>query len=180
MRKTVLVMMGLACASLAAWWSGQHPGDAALLRNFHAHHTTLDTLVTMLREDAALKRVGTDFTHPRDAQAIGVGPERLQVYRTLCRTAHIGQCVSAYDKTKSFDFLASTQGLAISGSSKGYSYIVDPTTFFQQGPDASRPGEPGVITFTADETDSVQNNGRSFTAYRHIADHWFIFYEFED
>src|SRR5256885_8308584 len=67
----------------------QPPSDRELLGNFERHETTLNQVVQMVKADKQLMRVDTDWTNPKDPQAIGVSSDRIEEYRVLLREAHV-------------------------------------------------------------------------------------------
>ena len=60
-------------------------------------------------------------------------------------------------------FHASTRGLAVSGSSKGYAYLLE---------------KPKTLVDNLDEYWSKDN--KSFTAFRQIEGNWYLYFDYED
>jgi hypothetical protein len=87
----VLPLVGFVYLAAMPWGqpSGPRPTDAQMMAHLETHRAAFETIVAMLKQDPALKRVGKDFTEPDDAAAIGVSAERLAQYRELCRKAGV-------------------------------------------------------------------------------------------
>jgi len=155
---------------------GSHPRDAELLERFRTHRAELEQLVRMFQEDAGLGRVGATFTRPEDPGRVGVTEQRIAEYRRLCAAVGAPDCIEGYDAA--YDRLyeakssraeakdpiwvpVSSQGLAVSGSSKGFVYSTNPSF-------------PVV-----DDLDRVTPT-RSGTWLRRIEGPWHLYYDFED
>lgn len=50
-------------------------------------------------------------------------PERIESYRKLFSTLSIPPGFYAFNDPERFEFIASTRGLSVTGSSKGYAYL---------------------------------------------------------
>jgi hypothetical protein len=153
----------LLCLGLGSCGTSGHPSDAELLKNFTRNEAGFEKLLTMIRADKALQRVDDTWTRPEDPASAGIGPDRIQAYRALFATLGIPRGFYAWHDPENFTFLASTSGLGISGSAKGYAYL-------------SRTPEPVVPSL-----DGYQSpDGKSFTAYRHIKGSWYLYLDHED
>lgn len=140
-----------------------HPTDDALLRNFAHHEADFERLLTMLRADKKLERVDDTWTLPKDPSAIGITPERIKSYRSLLSTLGIPRGFYAFHEPERFTFIASSHGLNISGSDKGYACMAE---------------KPDMVVTNLDTYWSP--DGRSFTAYRHIKGSWYLYFDYED
>mgnify|MGYP001568517297 FL=1 len=147
-----------------------HPSDATLIENFRLHRQEFEQLRTMFLEDRKLGRIAPTFTRSAsffsglpEPESPRVTEERLLRYRELFRQIGLSAGIEGYDNKEHILFHASVRGLGISGSGKGYSYEV------------SQP-EPLV----ADLETYWSSDGRSFTAYRYLEDHWYLYFQFED
>ena len=147
-----------------------HPSDATLIENFRMHREEFEQLRTMFLADRKLGRIAPTFT--RSASFFSGAPEpegpqgtenRLMHYRELFRQTGLNAGIEGYDDKQQILFHASTRGLSISGSTKGYAYQI------------SQP-EPLVNDLDV----YWSSDGRSFTAYRHLDDHWYLYFQFED
>ena len=140
-----------------------HPKDDALISNFKRNELDFDRMVTMLREDKELERVDDTWTKPDDPASIGVTKERIDSYRALFSKLGIPRGFYAFHDPERFTLLASVHGLSISGSAKGYAYLVQ---------------KPDLVVGSLDEYWSP--DGKSFTAYRHIKGNWYLYFDYED
>lgn len=163
----VLVVSQVACT---------HPDDERLLAGFEAHEAEFDTLVAMFEADKGLGRVGEDFTRPRDPGLVGVSTQRIEEYRALCSVVGATGCIEGYDDTyfraaglsggrssptkDPMMIHVSSQGLSISGSSKGYLYSSHP--------------EDEIVA-------SLDNLAPTLSGrwLRHIRSNWYLYYEVE-
>jgi len=117
----------------------------------------------MFLADRELGRVAPDFTRPDDPRTVGVSLERLGEYRKLFNTLGLSNGIEGYKEKDLIYFRASAQGLAVSGSGKGYAFAVV---------------RPAVVVHNLDNYRS--EDSRSFTAFRHIEGNWYLYLEFED
>lgn len=144
-------------------FSKEHPKDAELLENFQTHKAGFNQLLQMFFADKGLGRVAYDFTRPEDLRTVGVSSERLSEYKKLFRKLDLSAGIEGYNEKDYIWFHASTQGLSVTGSGKGYAYLKE------------RP--PLVV----DDLDTYwSKDGRSFTAFRHIEDNWYLYFDYED
>jgi len=155
-----LYSVGLG-AALATLVGCSHPTDDELVRNFKRHTSDFHRLVQMVQSNKGLQRVDEDWTSPRNPEVVGVGEERIAEYRKLFRKVDVPRGFAAFDPTGNIQFLASTQGLAVTGSVKGYLYAVQPPT-------------PVVANL---DTYAPPILGKSYTAFRHIEGRWYLYYE---
>ncbi len=143
--------------------SESHPSDDVLLQEFAEHEAEFEKLVAMLRADKKLERVDEDWTRPGDPTSIGVMPARIREYRDLFSKLSIPRGFHAFHDPENFTFFASTQGLSVTGSAKGYAYL-------QKVPDL----------MVADLGAYWSADGKSFTAYRWIKGNWYLYFDHED
>lgn len=99
--------------------SGPRPTDADMVAHWRAKRPLLERLVRMLNEDAGVKRIGKTWSEPPDLGKIGIGPERLALYRALFREASI-LSVSHYGKQ--IEFVYFTEGIYVSGGAKSFCF----------------------------------------------------------
>jgi len=140
-----------------------HPKDDTLLLNFTQNEVMFEQLVTMLREDKKLERVDDTWTKPDDPATIGVTKERVESYRALFSKLGIPRGFYAFHDPERFTLLASAHGLSVSGSAKGYAYMVQ---------------KPDLVVASLDDYWSA--DGSSFTAYRHTKGNWYLCFDYED
>src|SRR5690349_15657080 len=55
----------------------RHPSDAELIAQLASHHSELEQVVAMAREDAELRRLAADFTRPENPADAGVTAARI-------------------------------------------------------------------------------------------------------
>ena len=141
----------------------EHPKDDTLILNFKRNEVDFEHLLTMLREDKKLERVDDTWTKPDDPATIGVTKEQIKSYRALFSRLGIPRGFYAFHDPERFTLLASAYGLSVSGSAKGYAYLVQ---------------KPDLVVGNLDEYWPA--DGKSFTAYRHIKGNWYLYFDFED
>jgi hypothetical protein len=150
-------------ASMIAGCSSKHPSDQVLLSQFQSHQAEFNKLLQMFLIDKRLGRVAYNFTRPENPGEIGITQERLKEYRDLFDELDLSAGIEGYDEKDLVWFHASTQGLSVTGSSKGFAYLLKP---------------PKLIVDSLDGYRS--KDGRSFTAFRHIEGNWYLYYDYED
>lgn len=141
----------------------KHPSDAELLANFQKHKPEFDHLLQMFVADKGLGRVAPDFTRPSDPRTVGVSLERLSEYRKIFRALGLANGIEGYDEKAQVWFMASSQGLSVTGSGKGYAYTSE---------------RPVLVVDSLDNYWS--KDGQSFVAFRHIEGNWYLYLEYED
>ena len=158
--KVVLFSMAIA---LISGCSSRHPTDQSLIDNFQSHKSEFSQLLQMFLADKGLGRVAYDFTRPANPQDIGISQQRLAEYRALFDRLDLSAGIEGYDEKDLVWFHASTQGLSVTGSSKGFAYLKEP---------------PKLVVEKLDNYWS--KDGRSFTAFRHIEGNWYLYFDYED
>ena len=149
--------------SFIASCSSKHPSDKVLLSEFQSHKAEFDKLLQMFLTDKGLGRVAYSFTRPENLNEIGISEQRLREYRDLFDELSLSAGIEGYDEKEAIWFHASTYGLSVSGSSKGFAYLTKP---------------PQLVVDSLDGYRS--KDGRSFTAFRHIEGNWYLYYDYED
>ena len=152
----------LCLAALIAGCGPNHQNDKKLIDNFTAHEGEFEKLVLMLRTDKKLKRIDDTWTSPEDTTSVGVTRERVAEYRSMFSTLGIPRGFVASHDPEDFQFIASTAGISVSGSCKGYCYR------------ESAPSAPDRIL--SDLNGYRAAHLRPFTAYRHIKGKWYLYY----
>lgn len=163
MTRLRFLVLPLVLLIVAGCAESSHPTDDELLRNFTRHEADFERLLTMIRADRKLERVDDTWTRPDDPSSIGVTSERIKSYRRLFSTLGIPRGFYAFHDPERFTFLASTRGLSVTGSAKGYAFLAE---------------NPTLIVTNLDTHWSA--DGRSFTAYRHIKGSWYLYFDYED
>lgn len=145
-----------ACAS-------KHPSDQALLSQFQSHRSEFNHLLQMFVADKELGRVAYNFTRPANPAEIGISEQRLQEYKQLFDKLGLTAGIEGYDEKEVIWFIASTQGLGVSGSAKGFTYLEKPPSLLVDSLDGYR-----------------SKDGKSFTAFRHLEGKWYLYLDYED
>lgn len=153
-------MLSVVASSMMWLGDGEHPSDEKLIANFQEHKAALDSLLKMSMEDSELKRVDDNWTRPEDPRTIGVNAERISEYRKLFRKAGVPRGFYAFHEDGIFEFIASSRGLAIGGSSKGYAFYKS---------------RPALVVNNLDEYLKNLDKSRTFPAFRHIEGNWYLF-----
>ena len=153
----------LLLLALCGCGSSKHPSDERLIENFRAHKAEFDQLLRTFLADRGLTRVAEDFTRPDNAGVVGVSAESLKAYRRLFDRLGLKGGVEGPEPKEIVLFYASTQGLGVSGSSKGYAYCKERPPRLADDLDAYRP------------TDK-----ESFTVFRHLEGNWYLYYNHRD
>lgn len=159
-----------ALGLIAVWLTGcfmvkQHPTAQQLIVNFRNNQADFERLLLLFKSDNQLGRVAYDFTRSASftTTTADVPPERLNTYRALFTRLHLEAGIEGYGDKRTVYFIASTQGLSVSGSAKGYVYSIDRPEPVVENIDAYWPAD-----------------GRSFTAYQLIEGNWYLYFEYED
>ncbi len=140
-----------------------HPTDEELLGNWQTHKTDFDQLLQMFQTDKKLSRVSFDFTRPEHPDEIGISIERVNKYKGYFNKLGLTAGIEGYDERDTIWFYSSTQGLAVSGSSKGYAYLEI---------------KPKLIVDDLDKYWS--KDGKSFTAFKNIEGNWYLYLQFQN
>ena len=117
----------------------------------------------MFLADKGLGRVAYDFTRPENPQTVGITRERLKVYRGLFDELDLSAGIEGYEEKDVVWFHASTYGLSVTGSGKGYAYLKE---------------RPKLVVDNLDTYWS--QDGRSFTTFRHLEGNWYLYLDYED
>jgi len=140
-----------------------HRSDEDLIANFQSHRAEFNRMLQMINEDNGLDRVDYYWTHPENPQTVGISAGRIDEYRRLFRSAGVPRGFSAFQTKDYVEFIASTQGLSVGGSSKGYLFAKQPP--------------PRVVgnldTYRTQDT----RLSPAFPVYRHIEGDWYLFFE---
>lgn len=148
-----------------------HPKDAEMIANFQNHREEFNQLLQMFQEDESLGRVANDFNRKNfyekgspkkwDGKEIEVSEQRFTEYRKLFGKLGLSAGIEGYEEKDSIWFHASAQGLAVSGSSKGYVFMLN---------------KP-VSDLVVESLNDYKPNGKESTlAYRHIEGNWYLYY----
>lgn len=138
-----------------------HKSDQEMMERFRENKSECEVLLQMIKEDQAkiggLFRIDDDWTEPEDLGALGIDCERVQKYRKIFREIGIPRGFYAYD-SDAYYFVASSRGIAGSGTSKGYAWR------------STTPER--LIDGDLDEYRSKRNFG--YLAFRSIEGNWYL------
>ena len=154
-----LIVLGI----LTSCSSSKHPSDQVLIENWRTHKNDFENLLQMFLTDKKLGRVAPGFTRPENPSEIGVNAARLSEYRNYFTKLDLTAGIEGYDEKNIIWFHASTQGLAVTGSGKGYAYTKN---------------KPELLVDDLDKYWS--KDGRSFTAFKPIEGNWYLYFDYED
>ncbi len=165
----ILVIAGFGCGP------SKLPSDQSLIQRFETRRDSFEKLLEMFKSDRSLGRVAYDFTRTAsffercegadawNGKEIEVSNSRLREYRSLFSELELSAGIEGYCQKDFVTFIGATQGLSISGSSKGFAYIEKP---------------PKLIVEDLDSYFSEDR--RSFIAFRRIEGNWYLYRDFED
>ena len=164
---TLLSILVLLLGVISCGFLGDipHQTDAEMVENFRLHRADFENLLAMIRDDESkigkrLYRIDYDWTEPKDLGALGISDERVREYRSLFPKIGVPRGFYAYGEDDVYMFVASTQGIAVSGTSKSYVW---------------RPEPPSLLANEELQEYVRRNNlGR---AYRHIEGNWYLEFE---
>lgn len=135
-----------------------HPSDEALIANWKKQRTGFEELLTMFRSDDRLSGIGPTFIWPEDRRQAGITLIRMRDYRKRCKALGVTAGITCYDAKQSIWFLASSRGTSTTSNTKGYAYLTEPPENVV----------PSLDHYSTDD-------GRSFTAFRHLEANWYLF-----
>jgi len=115
----VITAIALGCKDIT------HKSDAEMISHFHENRDGFERLLQMIREDEqklgkTLFRIDEDWTHPENLSEYSVSAERVRNYRKIFRELAIPRGFYAFGEGDFYRFVASAQGISVSGSSKGF------------------------------------------------------------
>lgn len=152
---TTVVFVVCACKDIP------QKSDQEMIDNFRNKRSKFEDLLQMVREDqdkigGGLFRIDDDWTEPKDLAALGIDNERVEKYRSIFLEIGIPRGFYAYPSGVCY-FVASAQGIAPSGKSKGYAWS-------NKTPDPLIDGD----------LDEYRNNNFDFRAFRSIESDWYL------
>ena len=133
-----------------------HPTDAVMLAQFARVRPSLESIVGMIAQDPVIERLAPDFTRP---EPLPIAPERLADYRARLDKAGITHGFSHYGDA--IEFIVSTQGLSISGSSKSFVH-------------AERADSDATVIDGDLDAAAATPAGKDALLQRRIDDHWWL------
>ena len=167
-----IIFCVLICLLLGCDTRNEHPKDNELMQNFQSHKDEFNQLLHMFQQDKSLGRVGIDFTRPTsffekcggqsgwDGKVIEINEDRLLEYRKMFSNLNLDRGIEGYCQKDQIFFYASSMGLGISGSSKGYVYSKK---------------DPSPII---DDLDKFAADAKTeFIVFRKIEGNWYLYEE---
>jgi hypothetical protein len=152
----------------------EHLPDAALIDHFTARKEQFEALREMFMHDRGVEFLGRDRSEPADLKSLGVGEKRLAEYRRLLVELKIKFLHGSADRTSGMDFVMTSRGLSISGSSKGYAWLPSAPTLMAG--DLDQYVARSIVQKENARSKSEQMAASAFTVYRSLGGHWYLFY----
>lgn len=160
-RYALALVIGLIAAATAgcAPYDMPHLKDDELIRVFFANRPEFERLAAELKKDCekGLVRIDADWTEPRDPGTVGITYSEILHYRDRFASLGITRGYSAVAECSALELIVSAQGLAVSGSSRGYYYSAQ---------------APRNIVASLDTYEPTFKYG----AYRRVSDGWYLYY----
>ena len=161
---TILAILSLLL-TVSCSRPSRHPTDELLIQNFTTHRQEFEYLITMIHADRGLRRVDDNWTDPADPTTVGVPSDRIADYRRRFTLCGIPRGFYSFDSGSNVSFIATAFGFTTGGSGKGYAYFSAPPLTLNLVP----------------STDSYRTTRQgAYRVYRHIADNWYIEYDYDD
>ena len=171
-RYSIALALSLALACDPFDTRREHPIDAKLIRAFQKNEATFRTLVQMSNEDSNVSRIAYDFTRletnwnwPRTDSQLGFSKKRWDQYRALFSKLNLpsGLYRGTNAELAVVFLAASSKGMTLRGSSKGYAFCEHPLSPLHDSLD-QHPFDP-------------RNPEKHGVAFRRIKEHWYLFYD---
>lgn len=142
-------------AMQSVWTSGDipHPVDAEMFAKFQSRKATFLQIVGMAQADRSKFHTIGDLSSQDYLSKSGISQTRIEIYQSACRKLGLPGGVSIDENAEVIEFTISTQGLAVSGSSKSYVY---------------RKAPPGNIVADIEAYRSDPQTNRGYPVFRHI------------
>jgi hypothetical protein len=161
-----MLVIFLVLGTLLSGCFDSHPRDADLEETFRQHEADFDKLVGMSNVDSKVIRIAPTFTRlddnyawPRPDSELGFSKERWGEYRTLFSTLRLAEGIERpTDEPGVILMIASSKGLSLGGSMKGYAYS---------------PKDLSPIRDSLENIPDSSLNGKPI--YKPIKPHWYLF-----
>ena len=157
-----ITLIGVTLGNASCYRDIPHRSDGEMIAHFRDKQRRFECLLEMVRHDERLVgerffRIDRDWTEPKDLEQYGITASRVSEYRRMFRELGVPRGFAAYGKGDYYTFIASSTGLAVSGSSKEFVWAE----------------EPPKLLVDDDIQEYVLNNETS-RAYRQIDGHWYL------
>jgi hypothetical protein len=165
-----LALLAVACDPFNS--KGRHPSDVTLIQRFQKNEEAFNKLVRMSNEDPHVIRIAYDFTRldtnwawPRPDSQLGFSKERWDEYRALFKRLLLDSGISRETNVGSavIFITASSKGMTLRGSSKGYAY--------------SEQRLSPVFESLEDVPFDAQSRPQHGVAFKPIKEHWYLSYD---
>ena len=157
----VCCMWPILVVGCSSCFGPKHRQDETMIEHFEKNRRQFEELLVMFTEDRHFVRIGRDFTVPE--RTVGGDLQRLEEYRKYFKELGLEAGIQGDPERTAVHFHATTYGLSVTGSSKGYAHLAS---------------TPSLVVDNLDEFWS--ENGESFTAFRHIDENWYLYFDYED
>ena len=165
-----LALLAVACDPFNS--NAKHPSDTALIQRFQKNEGTFNKLARMSTEDSKVIRIADTFTRldtnwawPRPDSQLGFSKERWNEY--LARFKQLGLDSGISRETNAGSAVvfitASSKGMTLRGSSKGYAY--------------SEQSLSPVFDTLDDTPFDPKSRAEHGVAFKPIKGHWYLYYE---
>jgi hypothetical protein len=132
-----------------------HKKDYELIANFNSHKEQFNQILQIIQE--------TCNVSPNHEKGLKLTIENLAKYKSLAKELGFSEETFGNCIKDGVEFVDSVQGLAVSGSSKGYAFLRN---------------KPEILT---DSLDTYSHpNLDSYIAYKNIEGNWYLFFEFDN
>jgi hypothetical protein len=133
----------------------QHKKDNKLIETFNLHRAQFNQILQIMQENCNDSK--------NQEKGLKLTDENLAKYKRLAKEIGFSEETFGNCIKDGVEFVDSVQGLAVSGSSKGYAFLNN---------------KPEILTV---RLDTYQHpNPDSYTAYRNIEGNWYLFFEFDN
>jgi len=158
-----LIAMSLASCGLPG--DIPHKSDVEMIENFKNNREGFELLLKMIKEDEKkvgdqMFRIDDDWTNPKNLEEFGISKNQIAKYRKTFYELGIPRGFYAWNN----DFyllISSTQGLAVSGTSKSYAWGIDIPQ--------------NLIVDSIDEyIKDMEKKEKRFPVYQHIEGKWYL------
>ena len=149
-----LIALSLGCVGIG------HPSDQVLEQRLESRKVDFEKLITMLKEDSDVVRLGDDFVFTDNNSNRNLPEERLAEYRRLFRELNIKAGMHR-DNANTVRLIASSAGMFIASSEKSYVYSSV---------------EPSPLVNSLDSVIRT-NNGDQPPVFKRVSGNWYLYYE---
>lgn len=172
MWRQFLILLSLVfvvfCANCDLSFDSPHPSDEWLLKNFQANEKDFNLLAQMAEDDSGMVRISYTSTSTIDEGVMSNSKSRFKMtnerwneYKKLFSKLGLKDGI-VNNQPDAVYFYASSEGVIMGGSVKGYAYLKK---------------EPEGLVNSLDDITFKNSNKSINTAYRKIKDKWYLTYE---